>query len=52
MNNWKVELTSSEETLDEVKINTGIFQGDTSSPIWFVITLIPLTILLRDTKAY
>ena len=29
--NWKVELTSSEETLSEVKIIRGFFQGDSLS---------------------
>ena len=42
MKNWKVELTSGGETLGEVKINRGIFQGDGLSPILFVITLIHL----------
>ena len=50
MKNWKVVLTSGRERLGEVKINRGIFQGDTLSPTLFLITLIPLTILLRDTK--
>ena len=42
MKNWKVELTSGGETLGEVKINRGIFQGEGLSPILFVITLIHL----------
>ena len=51
MKNWKVELTSGGETFGEVKINRDIFQGDTLSPILFVITLIPVSILLGDMKA-
>ena len=46
MKNWK-----GRETLGELKINKRIFQGDSLSPILFVITLIPLAILLRDVKA-
>ena len=49
--NWKVELTLGGETLSEVKVNRGMSQGDSVSPILFVITLIPLSILLRDMKA-
>ena len=51
MKNWKLKLASGGEKLDQVKINRGIFQGDTFLPILFVITLIPLTILLSDMKA-
>ena len=51
LENWKVELTSGRETLCEVKINRDIFQGDSLSLIMFVITLIPLSLLLRDMKA-
>ena len=37
--------------MSEVKVNRGVSQGDIVSPIFFVITLIPLSILLRDMKA-
>ena len=51
MKSWKVELTLGGETLSEVKVNRGVSQGDSVSPIFFVITLIPLSLLLRDMKA-
>ena len=51
MKNWKLELTSGRERLGEVKINRSIFQRDSLSPIVFVRTLMPLSILLRDIKA-
>ena len=35
----------------EVKVNRGISQGDSVPSILFVITWIPLSILLRDMKA-
>ena len=41
---WRVELTFTAETLAEVPIKKGIFQGDA---LFFVITLIPLTHILR-----
>ena len=49
--NSKVELKSVGKTLGEVKTNTDIFQADRLSPILFAITLIHLSILLRDMKA-
>ena len=35
----------------EVKVNRGISQGDSVPSILFVITWIPLSVLLRDMKA-
>ena len=46
-----VELISGRERLGEVKINRVIFQGNSLLPTLFAITLIPLSILLRDMKA-
>ena len=43
---WRVELTCGAETLGEVPIKSGIFQGDAPSPL-FIIALIPLTYILR-----
>ena len=39
-----------EESFGEVKINTGIFQGEFLSPLLLVISLIPLTNILRNSK--
>lgn len=46
-----MQLTSGGKTLGEVKINRVIFQGGSLSLTLFVITLISLSKLLRDTRA-
>ena len=50
MKSWKVELTCGNDVLGEVKIERGIFQGDSLSPLLFVIILIPLTNILRKAS--
>ena len=50
MKSWWVELTCGSETLRELPIKRGIFQGDVLSPLLFVITLIPLTHILRTAN--
>ena len=44
---WNTTLTINGETIGEVKIKRGTFQGDSLSPLLFVISLLPLTITLR-----
>jgi len=47
MKEWKTMLTANGETLGEIEIRRGIFQGDSLSPLLFVVAMIPLTMLLR-----
>ena len=47
MKDWRTELTANGETLGEVQIRRGIFQGDSLSPLLFIVAMIPLTMLLR-----
>ena len=51
MKKWKLLLSSNGSDVCEVDINRGIFQGDSVSPLIFVICMIPLCILLRKVKA-
>ena len=47
----KVKLCSENSELGEVEIKGGIFQGDSLSPLVFVLALIPLSLILRKAKA-
>ena len=51
MKEWSTMLTSCGEAIGEVKFARGIFQGDSLSPLMFVIDMIPLTLVLRKMKA-
>ena len=51
MKGWRTELSSGGVGLGDVNIRRGIFQGDSLSPLLFVLSLIPLTLVLRKVKA-
>ena len=50
MKQWNTKLTASNQRLGNVKIRRGIFQGDSLSPLLFVLVIIPLTLVLKQTK--
>ena len=50
MQGWQTELTCCNETLGQVKFRRGIFQGDSLSPLLFVMSMIPLNLSLRKIK--
>ena len=47
---WKTELTSRGQQLGIVNIKRGIFQGDSLSPLLFVVYMVPLSLVLRRSK--
>ena len=51
MKTWKVELTAERSSLAEAKIQRGIFQGDSPSPLLFIIVIVPLSHKLRKCTA-
>ena len=50
MYNWKTVLKSNGDTLGEVSIQRRIFQGDSLSPLLFIIVLITLPLTLNNTN--
>ena len=51
MANWETVLTSNQELLGTLDIKRGIFKGDSLPPLLFVIIMMPLSLILRDTRA-
>ena len=48
MKGWRMHLIKT--ALGSVYINRGIFQGDSLSPLVFIVTLIPMTIVFGKDK--
>jgi hypothetical protein len=46
---WNTELEYLGEEIARIDIKRGIFQGDSPSPLLFIIALIPLSIFLRGS---
>ena len=50
MLNWKTVFLSNRDTLGEISIQRRLFQGDSLSPLLFIIIFIPLSITLNSTS--
>ena len=51
MEQWKLSLTSNGEDLGEVDVKRGIFQGDSLSPLLFVLSMLSFSLILRKVNA-
>ena len=51
MKKWKTQLTINGEEIGQCNIRRGIFQGDSLSPLLFIIAMIPLSKILHNTQA-
>ena len=50
MKTWRTNLTVNAECIGMVNIRRGIFQGDSLSPLLFVLALFPLLVILRKVS--
>ena len=50
MQQWMLSLTSNGESLGEVDVKGGIFQGDSLSPLLLVLSMVPSPLILRKVN--
>jgi hypothetical protein len=46
----QVKVNNNQVTSDPIRIQQGIYQGDSFSPLWFCLALNPLSYLLNRTN--
>ena len=51
MQRWRLSLTANGEDLGEVNVKRGIFQGDSQSPLMFVLNMVPLSLIYKKVNA-
>ena len=51
MQQWRLLLTTNGEDLGEVNVKRGIFQADSLSPLLFVLSMVPLSLILKKVNA-
>ena len=52
MQQWRLSLIANGEDLGEVNMKTKIFQGDSLSPLLFVLDMVPLSLILRKANLF
>ena len=52
MQQWKLSLTTNGEDLGEGHVERGILQGDSLSPLLFVSSMVPLSLILKKVNIY
>ncbi|XP_044745135.1 uncharacterized protein LOC123306999 [Coccinella septempunctata] len=50
MTSWRTSLIFDNKRTPEIRISTGIFQGDKLSTLWFCLAMNPLSRLLNDNR--
>ena len=51
MQQWRLLLTANSEDLEEANVKRGVFQGDCLSPLLFVLSMVPLFLILKKVNA-
>ena len=49
---WSLSLPLDGEDLGEVNVKMGIFQGDSLSPLLFVLSMVALSLILEKVNAF
>ena len=50
MQQWRLSLTANGEDLGEVKFKRGIFEEDSLLPLLFVLSMVPLSLILKKVN--
>ena len=51
MKQWRLSLTANGEDLGEVNVKRRIFQGDILLPLMFMLSMVPLSLILKKVNA-
>ena len=51
MQQWRLSLTANGKDLGEVNVERGIFQGDSVSSLMFLLSMVPLYLILKKVNA-
>ena len=51
MQQWRLSLTTNGEDLGEFNVKSEIFQGDSLSPLMSVLSMVPLSLILKKVNA-